>query len=124
MDRKSDTIHCTDRQKPVFIADCTSRLMRKSFTLPQGIVTLNIYDKEWLANAGIDHDVRVEAIEPGLSHQNSCKPIQDCHEAHTIGYCGSWLPRKGTELIKHDLPLVLQRISRLAIAIDRSGRCI
>ena len=41
-------------------------------------------------------------------HQSSCKPIQDCHERSTIGYCGSWLPRKGTELIKHDLPLVLR----------------
>jgi glycosyltransferase involved in cell wall biosynthesis len=82
-------------------------LMRKSFTLPQGIVTLNIYDKEWLANAGIDKYVRVEAVEPGLSSE-FLQADPGLSRAHTIGYCGSWLPRKGTELIQHDLPLVLR----------------
>jgi glycosyltransferase involved in cell wall biosynthesis len=96
-------------------------LFRRSFSLPDGIITLNNYDKQWLIREGLEHSGRLESVEPGLSlifHQLDITGDRP----RTVGFCGSWLPRKGTELIQNELPPILREFREWRLQLIGVGK--
>lgn len=81
-------------------------LFKLSFILADGIVTTTETDKNW----AISHypDVKVEAITCGLLPTYLNQPFKK-KEGKQIGYVGTWLSKKGIELIKSDLPRILSK---------------
>jgi glycosyltransferase involved in cell wall biosynthesis len=82
------------------------KLLEKAFTQVDGIVTLSEYE----CNYGLKHQYKnnshIVAIEPSLLNDYLGLAI-DFQRKPIIGYCGSWLQRKGSKLIEADISRLL-----------------
>lgn len=79
---------------------------KKSFTLADCILTVSEDDKAWLENHFPEK--LIYSINPGLPprflNQKAKRP-----KHKLIGFAGSWIQRKGIDLIRYDITLVLQK---------------
>ena len=84
-----------------------SPLMELGFQAVDALVTVSEFDRRYAAARGYTTGGRVLALENPLPDDYLGLPL--CLDrGPVIGYCGSWLPRKGIALIKEDLPQVLR----------------
>lgn len=85
-------------------------LLRHAFTKVDGLVTVSHYDGDYARQQRYLPDNRLLVIENSLPDSFLQFPIGAIagSRAKTIGFCGSWLPRKGTELIKVAIPRLLE----------------
>jgi glycosyltransferase involved in cell wall biosynthesis len=97
-----------------------SFLFSRTFQGVDALVTVSDYDRDYALRKGYLRPDRVLAIENplpgaflGLALSFARNPI--------IGYCGSWLPRKGSRLIQADLPMVLREFPEWRLTLVGVG---
>lgn len=83
-----------------------SHLVPKAFELPDAIVTISRSDNEWLEQAHLPRTGRRLAIEVPLAQAFLGRPR--AARAAVIGYCGTWLPKKGIAVLVADITRVLR----------------
>jgi len=69
-----------------------------AFTRADAVVTVSGYDRDWLNARKIFGARPVEAIEPALPPAMLGLPFRP-RASRRIGFCGSWLSRKGTDVV-------------------------
>lgn len=77
-----------------------------SIKLPYGIVTLTHQEAVW-AKSGY-HIRHAVGINPCLNHTYLDIPIDFHQKGKVIGYVGTWMHKKGVDLIVSDLPVFLR----------------
>ena len=82
-------------------------LFVRAFRDCDALVTVAGYDRDYALRQGYAAPDRVLAIDNPLPESYLGLPV-DFSRGPVIGYCGSWLPRKGSALIERDLPPVLR----------------
>ncbi len=81
------------------------RFLAPSFQAPDGIVTVSQDDEDWLRAAGLPKSGAVKAILPALPDEYLGQQVQVWEKRpKVIGFCGTWLPKKGIEMMQQDLP--------------------
>lgn len=80
--------------------------VRKAFSSADGIVTVSEYDREYALQNGLQPPNRVRAIPNSLRGSFLGRPLS-LNRAPVIGFCGSWLARKGTRAIEEAIPHIL-----------------
>lgn len=96
------------------------KFMRDAFLLPDLVVTVSEFDRDWLIAEACQPSERVVSIE---------NPIADVFfEMHSsppkeklIGYCGTWLPKKGTQVLCEDLSRILVEFPEYCILLIGVG---
>lgn len=81
--------------------------MRKAFTNPDLVVTVSEYDRDWLIRERYQPPDRVVAIENPIADEFFEQPISQTTEK-LIGYCGTWLPKKGIRVLAEDIGRILR----------------
>jgi glycosyltransferase involved in cell wall biosynthesis len=77
-------------------------LLEKAFTQVDGIVTVSEYDRSYALKQNYQDKLHVALVEYGLI--DSFLNINvDFHRKPIVGYCGSWVARKGIKTIQTDL---------------------
>ena len=72
------------------------------------IVTLNEYDIPFLKSRGYVDSRHLHAIDTPLPESYLDRSV-DWKRSNRIGYCGSWIPRKGTDIFKEDMTRFLKK---------------
>lgn len=86
-----------------------SFLLKKAFTQVDGIVTVSAYDRNYALKHHYKDENYLAAIEPGLI--DYCLNIDvDYNRKPIVGFCGSWLARKGIQLIQQDISQLLTNL--------------
>ena len=81
--------------------------MRKAFTKPDLVVTVSEYDREWLIKEDYQPPNRIVAIENPIADEFFEKP-HSANKEKLIGYCGTWLPKKGIHVLAEDIGRLLK----------------
>jgi glycosyltransferase involved in cell wall biosynthesis len=76
----------------------TEKLMLKAFVYPDGVVTVSEYDRSWLEQHSLPLNRKLKAIEVPLPSCLIGRPAKP-RESRIIGFCGTWLPKKGINLM-------------------------
>jgi glycosyltransferase involved in cell wall biosynthesis len=91
-----------------------------AFRSADALVTVARYDREYALREGYAPPDRVLAIDNPLP--DSFLGLQvDFARGPVIGYCGSWLPRKGAALMERDLPPLLREFPRWRLTLVGVG---
>ncbi len=97
-----------------------SWLFEKAFTEVDGIVTVSEYDRNYALKQNYQDDSHILTIEHGLPKgfidlkvEFSRKPI--------VGYCGSWIARKGIKTIQTDVPRLLREFPNCSFKLIGVG---
>jgi glycosyltransferase involved in cell wall biosynthesis len=96
-------------------------LAARGFRDCDALVTVAHYDRDYALRQGYAAPDRVLAIDNPLPDSYLGLPLNGDREP-VIGYCGSWLPRKGTALIERDLPPLLRDFPAWRLALVGVGR--
>jgi glycosyltransferase involved in cell wall biosynthesis len=83
------------------------RWVPDAFRLPDAIVTVSAYDLDWLAENGLPRTGKRIAIEVPLADAFVARPLQE-RESRVLGFCGSWIPRKGLNVLVPDITRLLR----------------
>lgn len=83
------------------------RLMWPSFSLPDLVITVSLDDKKWLEERQLPKKGKVIAISPGLPDQFIGLPFT-VDRPKRIGFCGTWLPKKGVAVMQAIIPNILR----------------
>lgn len=78
----------------------------KTFTNVDGLVTVSQYDADYAVRHGYQQAARIVPIENALPDNFHHLPVSFVRKP-VVGYCGSWLARKGTAAIKADISRLL-----------------
>lgn len=78
----------------------------KAFTNVDGLVTVSQYDAEYAVQHGYQQAERIVPIENALPEEFHHLPVSFVRKP-VLGYCGSWLARKGTAAIRADISRLL-----------------
>jgi glycosyltransferase involved in cell wall biosynthesis len=84
-----------------------SRWFEAALRRADGLVTVSAWDRDWALARGYGAPDRVLAIENSLPDSYLGQEV-DLERPPAIGYCGSWLPVKGIDLLVRALPPVLR----------------
>jgi glycosyltransferase involved in cell wall biosynthesis len=95
-------------------------LFERTFRGCDALVTVARYDRDYALRQGYAPADRVLAIDNPLPDSFLGVPV-DLDRGPLIGYCGSWLPRKGSALIERDLPPLLRRFPAWRLALVGVG---
>jgi glycosyltransferase involved in cell wall biosynthesis len=82
-------------------------LVPDAFRLADGIVTVSGYDLEWLAKQGLPRSGKRIALEVPLADAFIARPYRE-RESRVLGFCGSWIPRKGLDVLIPDVTRLLR----------------
>jgi glycosyltransferase involved in cell wall biosynthesis len=82
-------------------------LVTYAFSCPDAIVTVSEYDKTWLEKMRFPKSRKILSIENPLPACFIGRPIKK-RDTSLIGFCGSWLPKKGISVIVRDITRVLR----------------
>jgi glycosyltransferase involved in cell wall biosynthesis len=83
-------------------------VMKRAFADVDGIITVSEYDRAWLEQQGYPRTGWRQAIEiPLLDCMQA--PSRTGAERRTIGFCGTWLPKKGIGVVRAELPRILRQ---------------
>jgi glycosyltransferase involved in cell wall biosynthesis len=82
-------------------------MMRRGFSAADYLVTVGNYDRDFVIREELLPPARVLTIHPGLNPVFLDQPIVEKKE-QVIGFCGTWMPRKGSSVIASALPHVLR----------------
>jgi glycosyltransferase involved in cell wall biosynthesis len=83
-----------------------SILFTQTFTKVDGIITVSQYEINYALQKKYQSPLNILAIENSLLN-DYLKININLQRDHIVAYCGSWLPRKGIQLIKNDIPKIL-----------------
>lgn len=98
-----------------------TRLLERAFTQVDGIVTLSEFDRAYVLRRGFRPDGRVAAVEPCLPSEFLGQPLDPVRPTR-VGFCGSWLARKGVDLLRRDLNRLLGERGGLELVLIGVGR--
>lgn len=87
-----------------------SRWMRHAFTGVDGLVTVSGYDADYARRHAYQPCGRVAAIENSLSDEFLNLDVM-LRRGPVIGFCGSWIERKGTAAMQQALTAILTKNS-------------
>jgi len=96
-------------------------LFVRAFRDCDALITVAEYDRDYALRQGYAAPDRVLAIDNPLPESYLGLPVDFSREP-VIGYCGSWLPRKGSALIERDLPPLLREHPSWRLALVGVGR--
>jgi glycosyltransferase involved in cell wall biosynthesis len=85
----------------------TEKLMLKAFMYPDGVVTVSEYDRLWLEQQGLPLRGNLKAIEVPLPSCLLDRALTQ-RESRVIGFCGTWLPKKGIDVLVSDISRLLK----------------
>src|SRR5438270_526832 len=94
--------------------------MKKAFTGVDLVVTVSNYDREWLIRENYQPPDRVVAIENSIADEFFEQPISQTREK-LIGYCGTWLPKKGVHVLAKDIGRILKEFSEYRLLLVGVG---
>jgi glycosyltransferase involved in cell wall biosynthesis len=80
--------------------------IRRAFTHVDGIITVAESERGYALAHAYQEPGRVATVHPSLPNGFLGQSI-DLNRQATIGFCGSWLARKGADLIQGDIPRLL-----------------
>ena len=83
------------------------KLVPQAFRCADAIVAVSEYDRVWLAEHELPESGRRHAIEVPLPDCFLHRP-RKTRETRIIGFCGTWLPKKGTGIIVPDITRLLR----------------
>lgn len=83
-----------------------ARLMQKSFECADAVVTVSSYERDYALKQNYKDSFHVLSIENPLPCDFLDLKV-NYDRGCTVGYCGSWIPRKGIETIKLDITRLL-----------------
>ena len=109
-----------DRRRRWYRAD-HGALFARGFRECDALVTVAQYDRDYALRQAYAAPERVLAIDNPLPDSFLGLPV-DFDRGPVIGYCGSWLPRKGAALIERDLPPLLRDFPDWRLALVGVGR--
>jgi glycosyltransferase involved in cell wall biosynthesis len=95
-------------------------LAASAFRSCDALVTVAAYDRDYALRQGYAAPDRVLAIDNPLPDSFLGLDVDYAREP-VIGYCGSWLPRKGAALIEQDLPPLLRDFPSWRLALVGVG---
>jgi len=97
-----------------------SALFKAAFTQVRGIVTVSEHERAYAMRNHYQDAEHVVAIDNPLPDEYLNLPLNLDRPA-VIGYCGSWIPRKGIHLIQTDLMHLLTKDSNLHLMLIGVG---
>jgi glycosyltransferase involved in cell wall biosynthesis len=95
-------------------------LMKQAFTKADLVVTVSEYDRDWLIKENYQPPDRVTAIDNPIADEffdNSPAPARE----RLIGYCGTWLPKKGVDVLAKDVTRILQEFPDYRLLLMGTG---
>lgn len=98
-----------------------SSLFATAFRQVHGIVTVSDRERDYALRQGYQDDAHVVAIDNPLPDDYHQIPIT-LDRPLTIGYCGSWIPRKGIHLIQQDMAYLLREYPRWHLMLIGVGQ--
>ena len=84
------------------------KLMEPAFSLPDLLITVSQDDLFWLEKNNLPTSGMRTSISPALPADFIATPFQ-VKKAKRIGFCGTWLPKKGIAVIKDVIPKILRQ---------------
>lgn len=84
-----------------------SRLFARALSRADGVITVSPWDRDWAVARGVGPAGRVLAVENPLPDSYLGLDLAPDRDP-VLGYCGSWLPIKGVDLLARALPDVLR----------------
>lgn len=95
------------------------KLVPKAFELPDGIVTASRTDHEWLEQLQWPQSGRRLGIETPLANEFLARP--PVPRDSVIGFCGTWLPKKGIGVLVPDITRILREYVTWRLVILGTG---
>lgn len=84
-----------------------TKLFERAFTTVDGIITVSEFDVRYALQHNYQDCAHIMAINNSLSEDFLALKV-NFGRPSVIGYCGSWLARKGIETLQKDIPLLLR----------------
>src|SRR5438270_9026993 len=81
--------------------------MKKAFTKADLVVTVSQYDRDWLIKERYQPAERVVAIDNPIADE-FFEVTPSWTKEKLIGYCGTWLPKKGVHVLAQDIGRILK----------------
>jgi glycosyltransferase involved in cell wall biosynthesis len=97
-----------------------SRLFEAALRRVDGLVTVSAADRDWALARGYAPPDRILAIENSLPDSYLGQAV-DPERPRVFGYCGSWLPVKGVDLLVRAMPAVLRDLPGWRLALVGVG---
>jgi glycosyltransferase involved in cell wall biosynthesis len=95
-----------DGGKPRWYQFNQNRLMRLSFINVDGVITLSDCDREYCLRRGYKNASRIVTVEGALADDYFAQ-VCDFEREQIIGFCGSWILRKGIRNIEPAISQIL-----------------
>ncbi len=95
--------------------------VERAFTQVDALVTVSRSDREYVLHKGYQDDPHVIAIENALPDNFLGLPV-NFQRPKVLGFCGSWLPAKGTEILRTDVSRILTDFPDAEFKIIGVGR--
>lgn len=86
-----------------------SRFLNAGFSLPDGVITVSEDDERWLKEKNWPISGNRKAILPCLPDNLLNLPFDLKKKEKVFGFCGTWLPKKGIEIMQEDVPPILRQ---------------
>ena len=106
--------------KPSLAQRGLSRLQMKAFELADGVVTVSRYDGDWLEQMSLPRSGNRITVEAPLPDEFLGRPTT-VRGSRTIGFCGTWLPKKGLGVLVPDMSRVLREFPEWRFLVLGAG---
>ncbi|HEX9668938.1 MAG TPA: glycosyltransferase family 4 protein, partial [Thermoanaerobaculia bacterium] len=97
-----------------------SRLAERGFRIADALVTVGGFDRDYALDRGYTEPQQILAIDNPLPEEYLDLPV-DFARPPTIGFCGSWISRKGVALLEAALPSVLRALPEWRLVLVGVG---
>ncbi len=95
-------------------------LFVNAFTQVDAVVTVSDYDRDYALRNSYQDKSHILSIENPLSEDYLGLPVQ-IQRGAILGYCGSWIPRKGVKLIELDITQLLMEFPQYSFKLIGVG---
>ncbi|HVF61888.1 MAG TPA: glycosyltransferase family 4 protein [Thermoanaerobaculia bacterium] len=97
-----------------------SPLAERGFRAADALVTVGGFDRDYALERGYAEPQRALAVDNPLPEEYLGIEV-DFARPRVIGYCGSWIPRKGVALLEASLPSVLRALPEWRLVLVGVG---
>jgi glycosyltransferase involved in cell wall biosynthesis len=97
-----------------------SPLHRAGIRASDAVVTVGAFDASYLRAEGLAPEDRVASIDNALPDDYLGLPLR-LGRPRRIGFCGTWIPRKGTALLQNDIPTFLREWPEWTFSLVGAG---
>jgi len=97
-----------------------SRWMARGFRAVDGLIVVSDFDRQFAVKKAYQPPDRVVTIRPGL-HPLFNNLHFEAQRDSIVGFCGSWLPAKGIEVMSQALARALRRVPRARALLVGTG---